>query len=191
MKTDFVFKWTLLLTVKTAKCYSHWRLIKISSLLKGIQIFIYSLIDIYMLTINDTWVFLWRGGGWNVILWLVYSDIVHIFYLQSLIALFLFTMLHLNLLVMWTSLCARLNWSWPQNQRAMFDLTWPFQLKMFLVHHVLLWKTVKSSDGGCKFLIPGPTLSTTVHPYNFGFTKAVSHARGQEVMKLILYLVSL
>ncbi len=44
----------------------------------------------------------------------------------------------------------------------MFDLIWPFQWKMFSVHHVLLWKTVKSSDGGCKVFIPSPTLSTTV-----------------------------
>ncbi len=80
---------------------------------------------------------------------------VHILYLQSPIAWFIFTMLHLNLLVMWISLRA-------QNQRAMFDLIWPFQWKMFSVHHVLLWKTVKSSDGGCKVFIPSSTLSTTV-----------------------------
>lgn len=56
---------------------------------------------------------------------------------------------------------------------------------------VLLWNTVKSSDGGCKYLTPSATLSTTVSPYNVGFTKTVNQARGQKVMKLILYLVSL
>lgn len=57
--------------------------------------------------------------------------------------------------------------------------------------HVLLWNTAKSSDGGCKYLTPSPTLSTTLNPYNVGSTKTVSQARGQKVSKLILYLVTL
>ncbi len=165
--------------------------VRTSSLLNGKQIFLYSLIDIYMLTINDTWVFLWRGEHGMLFYGQYILTCPHSLFAKphSLVpfhhAPFKFTG-NVNQLMGKVKLG-----SWPQNQRAMFDLTWPFQWKMFSVQHVLLWKTVKSSDGGCKFLIPSPTLSTTVRPYNVGSTKAVSQVRGQEVMKLILYLVCL
>lgn len=146
--------------------------VRTSSLLKGKQIFLYSLIDIYMLTINDTRVFLWRGEHEMLFYGQYILTCPHSLFAKphSLVpshhAPFKFTG-NVNQFMGKVKLG-----SWPQNQRAMFDLTWPFQWKMFSVHHVLLWKTVKS-------------------PYNVGSRKAVSQARGQEVMKLILYLVSL
>lgn len=84
--------------------------VRTSSLLNGKQIFLYSLIDIYctcwLLMIPE---FFFDVGSMKCYFMASIFWHVHILYLQSLIAWFLFTMLHLNLLVMWTSLWARLN----------------------------------------------------------------------------------
>ncbi len=115
-----------------------------------------------MLTINDTWGFFWRGEHDMLFYGQYILTCPHSLFAKphSLVSIhhapFKFTG-NVNQLTGKVKLG-----SWPQNQRAMFDLIWPFQWKMFSVHHVLLWKTVKSSDGGCKVLIPSPTLSTTV-----------------------------
>lgn len=87
---------------------------------------------------------------------------VHILYLQSPIAWFLFTMVHLNVLVMWISLWARLNLEADHKiKEPCLTLYGRFSGRCFRFIMFCYGKQ-QSSDGGCKVLIPSPTLSTTV-----------------------------